>query len=125
MGSISEAHPNAIRYLNRLVTRDVAKLRPGRVAYTVWCDDHGKVLDDGTLFRLIDSEFHIRLDTRLTGIWTLTNSKSRLALRVSRSETLEAWSARVVQLLTEGHASVSDDARELKSCRLSIALTRA
>ncbi len=63
MGSISEAHPDAIRYLNRLVTRDVAKLRPGRVAYTVWCDDRGKVLDDGTLFRLSDSEFHIRLDT--------------------------------------------------------------
>ena len=41
------------------VTRDVAKLRPGRVAYTVWCDDRGKVLDDGTLFRLSDSEFHL------------------------------------------------------------------
>jgi glycine cleavage system T protein (aminomethyltransferase) len=51
--------PDVVRYLNRLVTRDVAKLRPGRVAYIVWCDDRGKVLDDGTLFRLSDSEFHL------------------------------------------------------------------
>jgi len=53
------AGPDATQYLNRLVTRDVAKLRPGRVAYTVWCDDRGKVLDDGTLFRLSDSEFRL------------------------------------------------------------------
>ena len=52
VGSISEARPDATRYLNRLVTRDVAKLRPGRVVHTVWCDGRGKVLDDGTLFRL-------------------------------------------------------------------------
>ena len=26
--------------------------QPGSVHYTVWCDDDGKVLDDGTLFRL-------------------------------------------------------------------------
>jgi len=51
--------PDAVPYLNRLVTRNVAKLRPGRVAYNVWCDDHGKVLDDGTLFRLSDSEFRL------------------------------------------------------------------
>ena len=28
-------------YLNRLVTRDMAKVKPGRVAYAVWCDDQG------------------------------------------------------------------------------------
>jgi aminomethyltransferase len=53
------AGPDATRYLNRLVTRDVAKLRPGRVGYAVWCDDRGKVLDDGTLFRLSDGEFQL------------------------------------------------------------------
>ena len=31
--------PDALDYLNRLVTRDMAKIRPGRVAYAVWCDD--------------------------------------------------------------------------------------
>ncbi len=33
--------PDALDYLNRLVTRDMAKVKPGRVAYAVWCDDQG------------------------------------------------------------------------------------
>ena len=53
------AGPDAERYLNRLLTRDVRKLKPGRVAYAVWCDDAGKVLDDGTVFRFGPDEFHI------------------------------------------------------------------
>jgi aminomethyltransferase len=53
------AGPDAERYLNRLLTRDVRKIKPGRVAYTVWCDDAGKVLDDGTLFRFGAEEFRI------------------------------------------------------------------
>jgi aminomethyltransferase len=50
---------DAERYLNRVLTRDVAKLAPGRVAYAVWCNDAGKVLDDGTLFRFAETEFQI------------------------------------------------------------------
>lgn len=41
----------AAEYLNRLTIRNAAKLSVGGVQYTVWCDDAGKVLDDGTLFR--------------------------------------------------------------------------
>lgn len=44
--------PGAEAFLNRLTVRNVAKLKPGRVHYTAWCDDEGHVLDDGTLFRL-------------------------------------------------------------------------
>lgn len=43
--------PDAEAYLNRLTLRDVAKLKPGHVHYTAWCDGAGKLLDDGTLFR--------------------------------------------------------------------------
>ncbi len=43
--------PDAAAYLNRLTLRDAAKLAVGGVHYTVWCDDQGKMLDDGTLFR--------------------------------------------------------------------------
>ena len=35
--------PDALDFLNRLVTRDMAKIKPGRVAYAVWCDDAGMV----------------------------------------------------------------------------------
>ena len=41
----------AADYLNRLTLRNAAKLPVGSVHYTVWCDDQGKILDDGTLFR--------------------------------------------------------------------------
>jgi aminomethyltransferase len=53
------AGPEAERYLNRLVTRNIAKLKPGRVAYTVWCNDAGHVIDDGTVFRLGATEFRL------------------------------------------------------------------
>ena len=53
------AGPDAVRYLNRLVTRDIAKLKPDRVAYCVWCDDAGHVLDDGTVFRLGEGEYRL------------------------------------------------------------------
>ena len=44
--------PDAEAVLNRLVTRDVRKLKKNRVTYTMWCDDDGHVIDDGTIFRL-------------------------------------------------------------------------
>ena len=53
------AGADALPYLNRLVTRNVAKLRPNRVAYTVWCDDAGNLVDDGTVFRLGESEYRL------------------------------------------------------------------
>ena len=46
-------------YLDRLVTRDLSKLRPGRVTYVVWCNDEGKVIDDGTLFQLGDNDYRL------------------------------------------------------------------
>ena len=53
------AGADAERYLNRLVTRDVRKLRPGRVSYVVWCNDDGNLIDDGTLFRLGPTDFRL------------------------------------------------------------------
>jgi aminomethyltransferase len=51
--------PDALDYLNRLVTRDMAKVAPGRVAYAVWCDDQGQVIDDGTIFHLRKGEYRL------------------------------------------------------------------
>lgn len=41
--------PDAGEYLARVMARDVRRLKPGRVGYGCWCDDEGKVLDDGTV----------------------------------------------------------------------------
>jgi aminomethyltransferase len=43
---------DATRVVDRIVTRDVPKMRPGQVSYTHWCDAEGKVIDDGTVSRL-------------------------------------------------------------------------
>jgi aminomethyltransferase len=53
------AGPSALPFLNRLVTRDLSKLKVGRVAYCVWCDDAGHLIDDGTVFRLRDNEYRL------------------------------------------------------------------
>ena len=51
--------PDALDYLNRLVTRDMAKVAPGRVAYAVWCDEQGQVIDDGTIFHLREGDYRL------------------------------------------------------------------
>jgi len=53
------AGAGATAYLNRLVTRDVGKLKENRVAYCVWCNDAGHVIDDGTIFRLGEREYRL------------------------------------------------------------------
>jgi aminomethyltransferase len=53
------AGPSSLPFLNRLVTRDISKLKVGRVAYCVWCDDAGHLIDDGTIFRLSDYEYRL------------------------------------------------------------------
>ncbi len=51
--------PDALAYLDRVMTRDLSKLKSGRVAYSVWCNDAGQVLDDGTVFHLRDDTFRL------------------------------------------------------------------
>ena len=43
--------------LNRMVTRDVRKIELDRVAYCVWCTDAGRMIDDGTIFKLASDKF--------------------------------------------------------------------
>jgi len=49
--------PDAAALLSRMMVRDVSKLKVGRVGYTCWCDDYGKVIDDGTVARL-DADYY-------------------------------------------------------------------
>jgi aminomethyltransferase len=51
------AGPDAVRLVDRVITRDATKLRVGQVYYTAWCDEHGAVIDDGTIHRLSDDAF--------------------------------------------------------------------
>jgi aminomethyltransferase len=48
---------DAARYVDYLVTRDMTKVKPHQVVYTAWCDDEGKMIEEGTLFRLGPDDF--------------------------------------------------------------------
>lgn len=50
---------DAERLVNRIFTRDFSKCAVGQVKYTPWCDDAGKVIDDGTVARLGKNEFRV------------------------------------------------------------------
>jgi len=50
---------DASRLLNRVVTRDMDKLKVGQVYYTGWCDEEGKLIDDGTVSRLDETTYRL------------------------------------------------------------------
>ena len=49
--------PDAARFVDRLITRDVSAMAIGQVFYTPWCDERGRVIDDGTVSRLDEARF--------------------------------------------------------------------
>ena len=49
--------PDATRLVDRVITRDATKLAVGGVVYTPWCDENGKVVDDGTVHRLDERRY--------------------------------------------------------------------
>ncbi len=51
--------PEAERLVNRIFTRDFSRCAVGQVRYTPWCDDDGKVIDDGTVARLEQNKFRV------------------------------------------------------------------
>ena len=48
---------DAARFVDFLVTRDMTKVKPLQVAYTAWCEDDGKMIEEGTVFRLAENDF--------------------------------------------------------------------
>ena len=51
--------PDSQQLLDRLVTRNIGICKIGQVMYTPWCDEDGKVIDDGTVQRLSENKFRI------------------------------------------------------------------
>ena len=87
------AGAGASRYLNRLMTRDMARLKPGRVAYTVWCNDNGHLIDDGTVFCLSETEYRLCTGERQLD-WLMA---SALGFEVQIEEVTEDIAALSVQ----------------------------
>jgi aminomethyltransferase len=89
--------PDAAKLLSRMMARDVAKLAVGRVGYSCWCDDRGKVIDDGTVARLADDHYRVTAaDPTLYWLQALSRG-----FRV----TLEDSSAKLAALALQGPKS--------------------
>ena len=85
--------PDALRLVDRVITRDATKLAVGGVIYTPWCDEHGKVVDDGTIHRLDERLFRwTAADPQLR--WLRQNSAG---LDVTIAEETEATAALALQ----------------------------
>jgi aminomethyltransferase len=88
---------DAGRLLDRLITRDVKKLKVGQVYYTPWCDAAGKVVDDGTLSRLEDATYRLTsADSSLR--WLFMNA-------VGMDVAIEDVSEKVATLALQGPLS--------------------
>jgi aminomethyltransferase len=89
----------SLEFIDRLVTRDMRKVAAGRVAYAVWCDDQGKVIDDGTIFHLRQGEY--RLCSQERHLAWLTAAAIGLDVNI-REETAE-----IAALAIQGPTSYS------------------
>lgn len=52
---------DALKFVNRVTTRDAAKCALQQAMYTCLCDEEGKVIQDGTVFRLGEKHFRMHL----------------------------------------------------------------
>jgi aminomethyltransferase len=109
---------DAVKLVDRVITRDAAKLAIGQVFYTPWCDEHGKVIDDGTVTRLDDDSFR----------WTAADpslrwlSQNAIGLDVDIEDISEQVAALALQGPTSGKLldAVADaDVRSLKYFRMT------
>jgi aminomethyltransferase len=85
--------PDALKLTNRVVTRDVSRYAVGRSMYTPWCDDDGKIIDDGILARLEEQTF--RLTTADPTFHWLEDNAS--GLDVTIEEVTEAFAVLALQ----------------------------
>ena len=68
-------------FLDQLVTRNILKCKIGQVMYTPWCDEYGKVIDDGTIQRL--GEHNFRLTSAEPNLTWLTENAVGMDVSIS------------------------------------------
>jgi aminomethyltransferase len=84
---------DATELVDRVITRDGAKLGVGRVYYTSWCNEDGRVVDDGTVARLDERTYRwTAADPSLR--WLRLNSRG---LDVEIEDVSERVSALAIQ----------------------------
>jgi aminomethyltransferase len=110
--------PDAASLVDRVITRDARKLAVGQVYYTPWCDERGKVIDDGTVTRVEEEVFR----------WTAADPSLRwfaqnaAGLRVDIEDVSEQVAALALQGPTSAdvlEAAADADVRRLRYFRMT------
>lgn len=57
MGEVVVQGPDALHYLQKLVTNDVSKLTNGQAQYTVMCNENGGTVDDLLIYKRADDDY--------------------------------------------------------------------
>ena len=81
--------PDAIRLIQRVFTRDMTKCDVLQAVYTPWCDSHGKVMQEGTVFRLDENEYQVNAAEPALR-WLQLNSVGLDVVLEDRSERIAA-----------------------------------
>jgi aminomethyltransferase len=84
---------DAARFLTRVMVRDIRKLKVGQVYYVCWCDDYGKIIDDGTVSRLGEGDYRV---TSSEPAWHWLQRTSR-GFRVTIEDVSDAIAALSIQ----------------------------
>jgi len=109
---------DGVKLVDRIITRDAFKLAIGQVYYTPWCDEHGQVIDDGTVTRVAEDAFR----------WTAADPSLRWFTQnaIGLDVAIEDISEQVAALALQGPTSaklldaVADaDIRSLKYFRMT------
>src|SRR5581483_5511765 len=109
---------DATRFVNRIIARDINKVAVNQVIYCCWCDQDGKVIDDGTITRLAENTYR----------WTAADPSLRwfrqngLNMDVQVEDISEQTAALALQGPTSGRLlkSVADaDIANLKYFRMT------
>ena len=50
---------DAGRFLSQVIVKDICKLKLNQATYCCWCDDLGRVVDDGTVMRFGEEEYFV------------------------------------------------------------------
>ena len=109
---------DATKLVNRVISRDINKVAVDQVIYCCWCDQEGKVIDDGTITRLGENEYR----------WTAADPSLRwfqqnaLALDVKIEDISEQVAALALQGPTSAkllQATTDADVANLKYFRVT------
>lgn len=75
MGELTIEGPDALKFVQKLLTADCSKQKVGQIKYTTMCNEQGNMIDDGTIWRLGDTKFMLITGDEGDFEWVQKNAK--------------------------------------------------